>query len=129
MAFGYKVNKIAFANEYKIEEVFEKIKDYQFQAGQPELVKYLGNTIIVFPALNSKNQVQIMTTSMGNKKATKKYVIQKGDELSAGGAVKNLALGSLTKGYSSLRNTLGDAPKECMRLVDATFEELTALGL
>lgn len=129
MAFGYKVSKIVFANEYKVEALFEIIKEKQFEAGQPELVKYMGNTIIVFPALNSKNQVQIMTTSLGNKKATKKYVIQKGDELSASGAVKNLALGSLTKGYSSLRNTLGDAPKECMRLVDATFAELTAMGL
>ncbi len=129
MAFGFKVNKIAFAHEYKVEDLFEKIKDHPFQAGQPEVVKYLGNTIIVFPALNSKNQVQIMTTSMGNKKPTKKYVIQKGDELSASGAVKNLALNSLTAGYSSLRSAMGDAPKECIRLVDATFEELTALGL
>ncbi len=129
MAFGYKVNKIAFANEYKIEDLFARIKNHSFQAGQPELVNYLGNSIIVFPALNSKNQVQIMTTSLGNKKPTKKYVIQKGDELSASGAVKNLALNSLTGGYSALRSAMGDAPKQCIKLVDATFEELTALGL
>lgn len=128
MAFGYKVNKIAFNNEYTIETLYEVIKDQQFEAGQPQLIKYLANTVIVFPALNSKNQVQIMSTSL-KKKPTKKYVIQKGDELSAEGAVKNIALGSLTKGYSSLRNTLGDAPKECMRLVDTTYAELTAMGL
>ncbi|MFI3170557.1 MAG: hypothetical protein R3Y06_11490 [Faecalibacterium sp.] len=129
MAFGYKVNKIAFANEYKVEDLFEKIKDQTFQAGKPEVISYMGSTIIVFPALNSKNQVQIMTTSLGNKKPTKKYVIQKGDELNVSGAAKNLVLNSLTGGYSNLRNTFGDAPKECMRLVDTTFEELTALGL
>lgn len=128
MAFGYKVSKISFNNEYTIESLYEAIKGYQFEAGQPQLVKYLANTVIVFPALNSKNQVQIMSTSM-KKKPTQKYVIQKGDELSAEGAVKNLALGSLTKSYSSLRSALGDAPKECIRLVDATHAELTSMGL
>lgn len=126
MAFGYKVKKIAFKGDYTIQELFEIIKDKEFEAGKPELIKYMTSTVIVFPALNSKNQVQIMTMS---KKPGKKFVVQKGDELSGSGAAKNLVLNELTKGYSSLRNTLGSEPKECMRLVDVTHDELTAMNL
>lgn len=127
MALGFKVKKIKFDQAYTISELYEVIKDREFEAGKPELIKYLASTVIVFPALNSKNQVQIMAA--GLKKQTQSYVVQKGDELSAGGAVKNLALNELTSGYSNLLGGFGGVVKECERLVDATHAELTSLHL
>lgn len=127
MAFGFKVKKIKFDQAYTISELYEVIKDKNFSAGQPELVKYLANTVIVFPALNSKNQVQIMAA--GLKKQTQSYVVQKGDELTAGGAVKNLVMNEITDGYSNLMGGFGKVVKECERLVDATHEELSSLNL
>lgn len=127
MAFGVKIKKIKFKNNYTIQNLYEEIKDVNFSAGKPELIKYLANTVIVFPALNSTNQVQIMCGSL--KKETNSYVVQKGDELNLNGAAKNLILNEVTKGYSNFTRMLGSAPKECERLVDATFKELTELGL
>ncbi|MFI3326426.1 MAG: hypothetical protein R3Y35_09660 [Clostridia bacterium] len=127
MAFGIKIEKIEFKNEYTIPELYEVIKDVTFSAGTAQLVTYMGSKVIVFPALDSTNQVQIMSRTM--KKPGKKYVVQKGDELSLEGAAKNLILSSVTKGYSNIARLGGSNKKECIRLIDETVKELTALNL
>ncbi|MFI3177043.1 MAG: hypothetical protein R3Y67_06075 [Eubacteriales bacterium] len=127
MAFGFKAKNVKFSTAYSVEALYEKIKEQQFSAGKPILTKYMNSQVIVFPALNSKNQVQILKFGFKGESAT--YTIQKGDELSLDGAVKNLVVGEVTKGYSNLGSAFGDIPKECMRLVDETVKELTALHL
>lgn len=128
MAFGYKVKKVKFQNEYLIPALFEQIKDCQFTAGKPEMVRYMGSNIIVFPALDSYNQVQIMASTL-RAKPTTNYVIQKGDELKLESAAKNLVFASASKGMSNLLRSVGTAQKECERLVDTTYAELSSMGL
>lgn len=127
MAFGIKIKKIKFSNSYTIQTLFDAIKDEQFSAGRPELVKYLANTVIVFPALDSNNQVQIMCG--GLKKDSPNFIVQKGDELSGKAAAKNVILGEITNGFSSFSRTFGNSVKECERLVEETYKELSSLGL
>lgn len=127
MAFGVKIKKVKFSKPYPAEELFEAIKDVPFTAGQPYLVKYMGSTCIVFPPINSHNQVQILVS--GFKKPSANYVVQKGDELSAGSAVKNMVMSDLTGGLTGFARNVGGVVKECERLVDVTYAELTALNL
>ncbi len=127
MAFGYKVKNIKFKNSYSIQELYETVKDYPFSAGKPSLVKYMGSTLITFPALDMKNQVQI--TKFGFKPTSITFTVAKGYEATAEGAVSNLVLDEVTKGATTMMSAFGDNPKECMRLVDETLKELGEMNL
>ena len=61
MALGVKFKTVKTANAYTLEELFEAIKDKQFSAGQPSITKHGLTYMITFPALDSQNQVQIMS--------------------------------------------------------------------
>lgn len=127
MAFGVKVKTVPVSKAYTIQELFEEIKDVNFSAGKPDMIKYMTNTVIVFPALDSHNQVQIM--ALGLKKSTAKLAVQKGDELTLKGAAKNMILSDLTGGLTGLQRAVGNNVKEAERLVDATVQELISLNL
>lgn len=127
MAFGVKIKKVKFSKPYPVTDLYEAIKDVKFTAGQPYVVKYMGSTCIVFPPMDSHNQVQILVS--GFKKPSANYVVQKGDELTAGGAVKNMVMSDLTGGLSGFARNVGGVVKECERLVDVTYEELMTLKL
>ena len=45
------------------------------------------------------------------------------------GSTKNSALDGLTKGFAGMGRMVGSNAKECERLVEATAQELNALGL
>lgn len=127
MAFGYKVKNIKFKKAYSVEELYESIKNQSFSAGKPSLIKYMGSSMITFPALDSKNQVQI--AKFGFKATSNTYTVAKGYEASAEGAVNNLVMDEITKGATSMMTFVGDNPKECIRLVDETLKELGTMNL
>ena len=127
MAFGVKLKNITTAQEYTLESFYEAIKDKQFTAGTPSLVKHGPATIIAFPALDKQNQVQIIKGSFSA--SSKKWSIQKAEEAGLGNLAANMALDSVTGGIFGWGKIVGTNAKKCEQLVDATAEELKALDL
>lgn len=127
MAFGIKFKTVKTNNKYSIESLYEAIKDKQFSAGTPSLTKHGLNTLITFPALDSRNQIWIIRTGLG--KETNKFQIQKQEQAGMGNMMKNSAMDGLTKGFAGMGRMVGDNARECERLVDVTARELEALGL
>ena len=56
--------KLKLSKEYSIDELFELIRFADFKAGKPELVSHGPKRWIVFPIIDSKNQV-VVGGSMG----------------------------------------------------------------
>ena len=127
MAFGVKVKNIKTKSEYTIEELYDAIKDHPFSAGQPSLTKHGLAMIITFPALDRQNQVWIMRA--GFKEKCQKFSIQKAEAAGLGNVAVNAVLDDVNDGLFSLGRMAGKNAKECERLVDATYQELTAMGL
>lgn len=127
MAFGVKVKTIKTNQSYTIEGFYEAIKDKQFSAGAPALVKHGLATIIAFPALDRQNQVQILLCSMG--KEGQKFSIQKAQEAGLGNMAGNMVLDSLTKGVFGWGSIAGNTVKRCEELVELTTKELNEMGL
>ncbi len=121
--FGIKVKRITTNDKYTIEELFEEIKDKPFTAGVPYLAKHGFNTLIVFPPLDKRNQVQIWYVNKN------KFQIMKGEEVGVANMVVNRALDDVTDGLTNFGSMIGSAPKKCEKLVDITVEELEALHL
>lgn len=127
MAFGVKIKSVKTNKPYTIEEFYEAIKDKTFTAGKPELVKNGLAMIVVFPALDSQNQVQIVPASM--KKEAQKFQIQKAEQAGVANMVGNMALDKLTGGLFGFKQIAGKNAKRCEELVEITAKELEALGL
>ena len=127
MAFGVKVKNIKTKSEYTIEELYDAIKDHPFSAGQPSLTKHGLAMSITFPALDRQNQVWIMRA--GFKEKCQKFSIQKSEAAGLGNVAVNAVLDDVTDGLFSFGRMAGKNAKECERLVDATYQELTAMGL
>lgn len=127
MAFGVKVKTIKTNQSYTIEGFYEAIKDKQFSAGVPALVKHGLATIIAFPALDRQNQVQILLCSMG--KEGQKFSIQKSQEAGLGNMAGNMVLDSITKGVFGWGSIVGNTVKRCEELVELTTKELNEMGL
>lgn len=128
MAFGVKLKKLKLKGEYTTESLYEAIKDAEFSAGKPELVKDGLANIIAFPALDSQNQVQIIAGGIGGK-ASSSVIIQKTEEAGVRNLVANAAINKLTGGLFGLGTMAGKNAKTCEALVDKTTEELSAMGL
>jgi hypothetical protein len=121
-AFGVKVEKLQLKESYSsIQELYDKIKDVKFEAGQPELYKQGLVYIIIFPEIDRNNQVQIL----GYKG---KYTVQRSVQ-PAGKLGANMALEQLTGGLSGLSGAFGNSKKRCMELVTKTAETINALGI
>ncbi len=121
---GVKMVKLDLKGNYpKIDDLFEKIKDVEFEAGKPELVKDGLAWVIAFPQIDRNNQVQIL----GNKG---KYTVMRNTQpAGAGKFVKNMALDQLTGGLTSMSAVLGDSKKRCMELVTKTADTINGLGI
>ena len=127
MSFGMKILQLQTRGFYTIETLYEAIKDKKFSAGEPSLTKHGLVYVITFPALDDRNQVWIMHSGFG--KETNKFQVQKQEKAGMGNAMKNSALDGLTKGFAGMGRMVGSNAKECERLVEATAQELNALGL
>src|SRR5574344_1818336 len=89
-AFGVKIEKLELTGTYTVEELFDQIKDVEFEAGKPELVKHGFSTLIVFPQLDNNNQVWIIPGGKG------KFTVQRSSLPAGGGnAGTTLALDTL----------------------------------
>ena len=119
---------LKFEKEYTLEELFEAIKDKEFTAGEPSLIKHGPATLITFPALDSHNQVQIIRGTLFDK-TTNKFTVQKCEAAGLGNVAKNVALDLLTDDWANKRTIIGRTAKESEELVDITAEELKKLGL
>lgn len=121
---GVKVEKLDLKGNYQtMQELYEKIRDVKFDAGQPSLVKNGLAWVIAFPQIDRNNQVQIL----GYKG---KYSVQRSTQpAGVDKMVKNMALNSLTDGWAGLSGAFGDAKKRCMDLVGKTAATINALGI
>ncbi len=127
MAFGFKIVKVKFQKGYTIEELFEVIKDTEFAAGKPSLVKHGFATIIAFPALDSHNQVQIIPASI--KKQAAAYNVMKAEAAGVENMIKNEIMDIVTDDLISLRSVVGKNSKDIVVLVEETAEQLKQMGL
>lgn len=128
MALGVKFKTVKTANAYTLEELFEAIKDKQFSAGQPSITKHGLTYMITFPALDSQNQVQIMSFA-NQSKPSQKWQIQKGEQAGMDNMVKNAVVDKLTGGLFGFGAIMGKNSKQCEALVETTVKEFDALGL
>lgn len=125
MALGVKVKNVKTKGTYTIEELYDAIKDKSFSAGEPSLTKHGAATIITFPALDRQNQVWVMAFSASGSK----FSVQKSQAAGMGNVAGNIALDEVTNGLFGLGGMLGGNVKKCEKLVEATAQELDALGL
>lgn len=125
--FGFKLKTVKTDGSYTIEELYEKIKDKNFTAGTAELSKHGLTHVITFPPLDRYNQVWIMPAFMG--KSGSKFQVLKQQAVGVGNAVKNQILSDLTGGILGLGGVIGKNAKEIEKLVEATAQELGAMGL
>ena len=129
MAFGVKTKTLKTNGSYTVEELFEKIKDVEFAAGKPTCEKYGPAFMIIFPALDRQNQVQIISNAVGGKKPSQKFTIQKAEELGLGKSLVNDALSMLTGSLFNLGSMVTNNAKRCEELVEETYNQLEALNL
>lgn len=122
--FGVKMEKLDLKGDYpEMKDLYEKIKDVDFEAGKPELFKNGFTWVIIFPQIDRNNQVQIL----GSK--NKYYVERSVQPAGAGKMAANIALDKLTNGWSGMSGAFGDAKKLCMERVVKTAETINAMGI
>lgn len=122
---GVKVAKLNLKGNYEtMEQLYEAIKDIQFEAGTPALVKHGFNQVIVYPEQDRNNQVWIMNAGKG------KFQVMRSSEVAGlGNVVKNAVLDDLTDGWSSMSGAFGNKKKRCMELVDITAKQIEEAGI
>lgn len=119
---GVKQVKIETKTAATIEDLFEKIKEVKFEAGQPYLADYGPNHIIAFPELDRNNQVQIMKTY------DYKFVVLRSVS-PVGRVLDNIVMDQLTDGWSSMSAGVGNKKKKCIELVTEVADKVLALDL
>ncbi len=127
MAFGMKMKKVKFKNKYTLESLYEAIKDTEFAAGKPSLTDHGMAKIITFPALDSRNQVQIISASL--KKDSDAFRVMKGEEAGLGNLAFNTVVDGLTDGMAGLKGSFGKNAKNIEKLVEETAKQLGEMGL
>ena len=129
MAFGVKIKSFTTNQDFTLEELFEKIKDKTFTAGQPSLTKQGVGYIITFPALDRNNQVWVLPKQLKQGDPCSKWQVSKNNEAGTGKQIGHMLASDLSGGWSGFSGTFGKTAKECEKLVETTCEELAALGL
>ena len=109
---------------YTTEEFYEKIKNVEFEAGVPQLVKYGPAYVIAFPEQDRNNQVQIQVDRKG-----KIYVQRSTQPIGLDKMAANMLLDNLTGGLSSMSVLGGKKKKLCEELVKKTAAQLRQMDL
>ena len=128
MALGIKQIKLVTEKNYTIESFYEAIKDHEFSAGQPKLVKQALALIIVFPEIDRQNQVQIIRGWFKGDEGNK-FTIMKAEAAGMENFAKNVALHAITDGWSSMGSVFGKNSKLCEKQCEEVAEELKKMGL
>ena len=105
------------------EQMIDIMSKMSFQAGAPQLIKYALTHRIVFPALDSHNQVQVMKTGV------KKWSVTVMEEAKTGALLGNSALRGVFGIFMSIFLLFNPNTKKAKELVDDTYNQLAALGL
>ncbi len=127
MALGFKLKKVKFNKGYTIEELFDVIKDREFEAGRPSIERQGFGYLISFPALDSQNQVQVFPATM--KKQPNVYQVLKGEEAGLNRMFGNDLNSIVFDEFFGFRNRGGKNKKTTEQLVEVTARELEAMGL
>ena len=127
MAFGFKRAKFETSKAYTVEELYEAIKDKEFTAGKPQLAKHGMAPVIVFPPLDSNNQIWVIQSQF--KAPYTKWQVYKSEEVGLGNAAINQVASDLTGGATRLSGIIGSKAKAIEKLVEATAKELSEMGL
>ena len=121
--FGVMILKVKASKAYTLEELYERIKDVPFEAGEPRMCHYALAHAICFPEQDRNNQVQITVNKKGE------ISVSKSQAMGADNVAKNLALDRLTGGLSGMSMLHGKKKKRCDELTKKTAEQLNSLGL
>jgi hypothetical protein len=123
-AFGVRMEKLNLKGDYPtLQDFYEKIKDVEFEAGKPSLVKSGLAYVIAFPQIDRNNQVQIL----GDK--GKYSVVRSVQPAGVDKFVANMALEHLTDGLTGLSGAFGNSKKLCMEMVTRTAKTISDLGI
>lgn len=121
---GIKKRKIKFQDNYTIGELYDRIKDVPFEAGMPAMVNQGCSWLIVFPRLDSNNQVQILPSGKED------YVVFRSvTPVGVGHPKKHKILNALKRMLKDCRGATHKKKKRCMELTEKTAQTINALGL
>ena len=124
MAFGFKLKTVKTNESFEnYQQLFDRIKDVDFTAGKPELVKNGFADVIVFPPLDPQNQIWVMLQGKN------KLIIQKNQVVGVTDQTINAAFDAVTGGLFSVGSIMGKNAKNIEKLVETTASELEALKL
>ena len=124
MAFGFKLKTVQTKESFEnYQQLFDRIKDVDFTAGKPELVKNGFADVIVFPPLDRQNQIWVMLQGKN------KIIIQKNQVVGVADQAINAAFDAVTDGLFSVGSIMGKNSKKIEKLVEATASEIEALNL
>ena len=124
MAFGFKLKTVKTKESFEnYQQLFDRIKDVDFTAGKPELVKNGFADVIVFPPLDRQNQIWVMLQGKN------KIIIQKNQVVGVADQAINAAFDDVTDGLFSVGSIMGKNSKKIEKLVEATASEIEALNL
>ena len=124
MAFGFKLKTVKTKESFEnYQQLFDRIKDVDFTAGKPELVKNGFADVIVFPPLDPQNQIWVMLQGKN------KIIIQKNQVVGVADQAINAAFDAVTDGLFSVGSIMGKNSKKIEKLVEATASEIEALNL
>ena len=120
---GLMGTKLNLSREYTIEELFEMIRDVEFEAGRPSMASHGPTKWIVFPQLDRNNQVVI-----GGSKG-KFYAQRSAQPIGLDKAAGNVILSSITGGLSGFSAAFGKTKKRCEQLADSVGKQINAMNL
>ncbi len=124
MAFGFKLKTVKTKESFEnYQQLFDRIKDVDFTAGKPELVKNGFADVIVFPPLDRQNQIWVLLQGKN------KIIIQKNQVVGVADQAINAAFDAVTDGLFSVGSIMGKNSKKIEKLVEATASEIEALNL
>ena len=124
MAFGFKLKTVKTKESFEnYQQLFDRIKDVDFTAGKPELVKNGFADVIVFPPLDRQNHIWVMLQGKN------KIIIQKNQVVGVADQAINAAFDAVTDGLFSVGSIMGKNSKKIEKLVEATASEIEALNL
>jgi hypothetical protein len=121
---GYKIKYVKTKNVYEdIVSFYDAIKDKNFTAGKPELVKHGFSNVIVFPAIDDRNQVWILDVN------NNKFQVSKNAKAGVANLAPTTIIDEITKSIAGWSGMVGANAKKAEKLVVSTTQELEMLGL
>ena len=121
---GYKIKYVKTKNVYEdIVSFYDAIKDKNFTAGKPELVKHGFSNVIVFPAIDDRNQVWILDVN------NNKFQVSKNAKAGVANLAATTIIDEITESIAGWSGMVGANAKKAEKLVVSTTQELEMLGL